>query len=323
MVNEEPYCIWEVDLKERKKEFLQSISGDYFRYLIKAHYENATDADDKWAAIALRNGYFHGLETLFSIMGGFLQAPNCMYAWIAKCSTGELRSLVSRVDRKDPTIVTKLNIKAAVSWESISDIVFRYYEPGTEKNIATRKHFANVWRRLAHEFLESHNIEEYNSLKHGFRIKPGGFGISCGIEREPGVPASREEMTTIGQSKYGSSFYLIDKLGKDAKKTRSLKSRRFSVNWEIEKVIQLTQLIAISIDNFSSILAILNGQQANEVKFFRPVDDEDFEKPWTYSSGVNNLSFNLILNESACKLCSKEELLEIIASWKVERTLNG
>ncbi len=33
VVNDEPYCIWEVDLKERNKEFLEGIDEDYFDYI--------------------------------------------------------------------------------------------------------------------------------------------------------------------------------------------------------------------------------------------------------------------------------------------------
>ncbi len=153
VVNKEPYCIWELDLKERNLEFINSLNPDYFEYLFKTHFENVDEENNILSSIALRNGYFHGLETLFSLIGALLQAPKCVYAWISKCSTSELRGLIYRINRLDSTIFARLNIKK-VSWESISDIVFKYYLPNTNKHKTTKKHFANLWQRLANEYID-------------------------------------------------------------------------------------------------------------------------------------------------------------------------
>lgn len=321
VVNNEPYCIWEIDLKERNLEFINSISPEYFKYLIKAHFENIEEEDDKWAAVALRIGYFHGLETLFSLIGAFLQAPNCVYAWLLRCPTAELRTLIQRINQSDQTIFTKLNIKN-INWQSISDAVFKFYLPGTEKNQKTTASFAVLWQRLSHEYLDVNNTEEYNSLKHGFRIKPGGFGLQVGIEHKYGVPPPAEEMQTVGYSRYGTAFYRLERIGKDLKKSRSFRSRRISINWEIEKVALLLQLIAISIENLVSVFKIANGIETSTVKFYRPAEDADFEKPWEYTSGVKDMSMDYIIEESQCKQTTKEDLLNMIKDEKVKRSKN-
>lgn len=94
VVNEEPYCIWEVDLPERNMEFLNGIDVEYFDYAIKVHLEAE---DEKRASIGLRTTLHHAIETLFSLLGAYIQAPDCAYAWIAKCSNKELRSVVTKV----------------------------------------------------------------------------------------------------------------------------------------------------------------------------------------------------------------------------------
>ncbi|MBU0634453.1 MAG: hypothetical protein KKB82_03275 [Candidatus Omnitrophica bacterium] len=315
IVNETPYCIWEVDLKNRNLEYINSINPAYFEYLLKTHFEKADEKDKMLASIALRNGYFHGLETLLSLIGAFLQAPKCVYAWISKCSTGELRKLVKRINCSDPTIVTNLNIKK-ISWESIGDIVFRYYLPNTDKQEKTKKLFAGFWQRLAYEFLDLNNINEYNSIKHGLRIKPGGFGLQAGIEHKPGVPVPLNEMKTVGYSEYGSSFFALEKVGSSEKNNQSLRSRKISVNWRIEKIALSLQLIAISIDNISSILKIINGVEASKVRFHRPVNDSDFEKPWSYSPGVTNMSMDFVIEDAWCKPTTKKELLNILNKQK-------
>jgi hypothetical protein len=315
VVNKEPYCIWEVDLKNRNLEFLNSVNPEYFEYLIRVHFEKVEENDDKWASVALRIGYFQALETLFSLIGAFLQAPDCAYAWISKCSIGELRELISRINKSDQAIFTKLNIKH-INWESISNSVFRFYLPKTEKNTRTSKCFANLWQRLSYEFLNKDNINEYNSLKHGFRIKPGGFGLRVGLEHEEGVSPPEEEMQTVGFSKYGTTFYNLERIGSLSNTNRSFRSRRVSINWRIENVALLLQLIAMSIQNIVSIIKIANGISPSNVKFYRTSEDADFEKPWTFSPGITNMSMDHLIEESHCKPLTKRELLNILKDKK-------
>ncbi len=107
VVNDEPYCIWEVDLEKRNLEFIEGIDVDYFEYLLNLHL-NAED--EKRAAIALRITLHHAVETFFSLLGAYIQAPDCAYAWVAKCHTEELRSLIKKVVDGDQKTFTKLNI---------------------------------------------------------------------------------------------------------------------------------------------------------------------------------------------------------------------
>ncbi|HXF90342.1 MAG TPA: hypothetical protein VNJ29_00265, partial [Candidatus Nitrosotenuis sp.] len=281
VVNEEPYCIWEVDLPGRNKEFLNGIDTDYFDYLVKVHVESN---DEKRAGIALRSTLHHAMETLFSLLGAYIQAPDCTYAWIAKCKNSELRDLVSKIDRSNRPLFTKLNIDK-VSWEAVAKCIFHRYMPQTQKNEEMTRLSAMLWRRLGHEFTDQIHIDEYNSLKHGFRVRSGGFSLGVGIEHEYGVPPPPEEMKMIGGSEFGTSFFNIEAVGK-VKRNRSIRSRRTSINWKIEKIILLIQLISMSITNVVSALKIANGVDPSTCKFNRPSKDSDFETPWQYSPAV-------------------------------------
>lgn len=44
VVNDEPYCVWEHDLKGRNKDFLESIDVEYFDYVLNT---NLTAEDEK------------------------------------------------------------------------------------------------------------------------------------------------------------------------------------------------------------------------------------------------------------------------------------
>lgn len=306
-VNDEPYCIWGWDLDERNKQFVDGLDPDYFDFLIRAFLE--TD-DDKRSAIALRTTLHHSLETLFSLMGALTQAPQCTYAWLAKCSTTALRAVIDRVSTGDKTLRTGWTF-SSVSWHQIAMLVFKHSGsdvPTVEKRVQL---FAELWHRLAHEFLEDDHVQEYNAIKHGLRLHAGGFTLAAGLEPSYGVAPPPEHIQTIGHSKYGSSFFRMERIGDE--KSRSLSSRRVSLNWPVEKVILLAQLTSMSIQNVIGALRIANGAAAGTVRFYWPSDDADFDRPWTYSTGVTNLSIDLVIPKEQIPALTKQELLDHLA----------
>lgn len=311
VVNEEPYCIWEVDLPARNMEFLDGIDTEYFDYVLKVHAEAE---DEKRASIALRTGLHHAMETMFSLLGAYIQAPDCVHAWVAKCSNKDLRELVKKVASFRNDLCTKLNIDK-VSWGNVADSVFRCYLPETEKNKKTAQLFASLWNRLAHEYTDKNHVDEYNSIKHGFRIRSGGFTLAVGLEHEHGVAPPSEEMKLVGKSEFGTTFFRIESIG-EGKGNRSLSSRRISLNWNIEKTILLLQLVSMSVTNIISALKIANGAQPGTCKFFRPQEDSDFEKPWSYSPGVTICNMDFVISEGQVSSVTKSELLKILTDAK-------
>ena len=72
-VVDEPYCLWEEDLKAHTLTFLNGFDTGYFDHLLEIHL----NADDEArSAMVLRVAYHHAMETLFSFLGAFLQAPS-------------------------------------------------------------------------------------------------------------------------------------------------------------------------------------------------------------------------------------------------------
>lgn len=307
MVNEEPYCLWEVDIRERNKEFLEGIDTEYFDYALMVHLKAD---DEKRASIALRTTLHHATETLFSLLGAYIQAPDCAYAWVAKCSNKDLRELLNKIRIGNKRLFTKLEIER-VTWSNVANSIFSGYLPNTERNKQTVKLFADLWLTLAHTFTEQNHIDEYNCIKHGFRIRSGGFSLAFGIEHEYGVPPPIEEMKTIGSSEFGTTFFKIESV-RPGKGDRNLISRRKSLNWTINRTILLIQLISCSINNVTSALKIANGAKAGTCKFLRPEEDAVFQKPWQFSSGVTNMNMDFVIDENLIPEISKQELLKII-----------
>ena len=299
------------DILKRNNEFLDGIDSEYFDYAVKLY---SMSDDEKHASIALRTTLYHAMETMFSLLGAYLQSPNCSYAWMAKCSNKDLRDIVRKINNSDSTLFKKLNI-AHVSWEHMAEAVFHNYLPGTEKHQRTIKQFALLWNRIADIFLDQNYIDEYNSIKHGFRIQSGGFTLTVGLEHEYGISPPPEEMKSLGGSEYGTTFFRIETIG-IKQGNRSLRSQRTSLNWRVEQVILLIQYISMSITNITSALKVVNGAAPGSCRFVRPQDDLDFEKPWSYSPGVSFCSMDYNIPEEQIIPLTKTELLQKIADAK-------
>lgn len=303
-VNDSPYCLWEVDGAARNRAFLDGLDPEYFSYLLDTYIETE---DEKRALVALKIALHHSIETLFSLLGAFIQAPDCAYAWIAKCSNSDLRVFVERVTRGDASLISKLRL-TDITWESVASAVFNTYQPGTERQAHTVEKFASLWRFLSHELLDQATIDEYNALKHGFRIRSGGFALAVGTEHTYGVPPPDSEMQMIGKSEHGATFLKIENMASHSLGPH-IRSRQTSVNWSIERVILQFQLVAMSINNVVSGLKVLNGYPAGTCKFLRPQEDADFDKPYNYSVGVTSANFDYVLDEDKLSPVTKAELL--------------
>ena len=299
-MNDQPYCSAAFDHRERNVEFLSNFDAESIDYSLRVHKEQE---DEQRAAMALRKEYHHALETFFSMLGAYLQAPDCVYAWLSKCSNKGLYDLVRKIQRKDD-VFSKWNMPT-VDWEEIACSVFRCYESGNkEKQSQTVELFAKSWRRLASEFLDKDRIDEYNSIKHGFRVASGGFTLAFGEEPSPGV--SPKAMHSLGGSKFGTSFFRISPC--EPKENRCITSRRISLNWRIEKVYGLLRLLSMSIKNVLTALTIANGTSSVECKFHRFVEDKEFDQPWNFSTGVTNCSFDRVIPTDQIPVLKKSDL---------------
>ena len=305
MVGKEPFCIWEVDLLEKNREFIKGIDCEYFDYVI----DRQMDSEDRQrAALSLKLALHHATETMFSLLGAYVQAPDCAYAWISKCSNHQLRDFLRSIGGSRAQTFTKLNIDS-VTWVEIAKSVLHGYLPNTKKSAKTAELYAKFWSRLKSEYLEQSNIDEYNSIKHGLRVRTGGYSLSVGVEHEYGITPPAEEMKVVGHSEFGSTYLKVVPIG-EGRSNRSFTSKQHSQNWRIEKISLLLQLVSMSITNITSALKLANGISGKDCKYRRPEKDSDFDLPWSYSCGMNNLSMNLVIPESEIFPTTKEELLK-------------
>jgi hypothetical protein len=307
VVDETPYCIWGWDLAEENQRFLEGIDAGYFAYLADAHGA-ALDGDHRHhAALALRAAYSQALETFFALLGAAIQAPQCPIGWILKYQIGELRSLVRKL-RSGGRIYSR--IAGPITWESLTSVILT---PNLDDASAQtiRRNYARLWRRFSLEFLDAAAHDEYNSIKHGLRARPGGFMLSVGLSDEPGVPPPDERMSPPSGSTFGTSFFEVEKVGADR---RNLQLCHTSLNWHPENLISGLELLSASIKNVLTHLQIQAGKPGSEFEFVSPEDEDSFEAPWRVSISYTRIRQNPSVRPEHIKPQSKDEILAAYGS---------
>jgi hypothetical protein len=300
--------VWEYDLPARNARFLEGLDVKYFEYLGSAHVAQFDGEQEARAAVGLRSAYHHSLETLFSLLGALTQAPECVPAWLPKCSNDALREVVSMLQRGDD-ILTQRG-RQPITFGSLAAAVHQYAWQNDQPLRATSERFGLLWQRLADDFLDPYHIAEYNSIKHGFRVAAGGFGLSIGLEHVSGVSPPDEEMKTIGYSPFGTTFFAVEPVPVgNHPKNRSFRVRRMSLNWRAEAMVQRLQLIQMSIGNVVGALRIMNGSAPGTILFHRPEDPSAFETAWNWSVGVTSINMDTLIEASDVAPTSTDELL--------------
>jgi hypothetical protein len=309
VVGEEPYCVWEWDLKERNLEFIGGLNPDFFKHIVGLNRENLDAEENQVAALAIRMAYFHGLETLFSLICATIQAPDCVVGWLQKYRLWQLRDLIKSISNQD-SIMTKLQFKK-ISWLGISNLVNSFKLEDEEKTRRIKEEFGNLWKRLADEILHKDYRFEYNSIKHGLRVVPGGVTVSIGEEKEYGVPPPREEFFSLGGSIYGSTFYIPQEILDQNRKHRKIHFRvkKQTCNWNPDTLRWRLLLISNSLRNIISYLRIVNGVNARTVQFSWPADLSVFQRAWEPMAGVTSFCVDAKISEEHISVFTPDDIV--------------
>jgi hypothetical protein len=319
VVYDKPYCVWEHDLADRNRQFLERLDPGYFRYVADTNFGLLDGDDDQRAAATIRTSYHHALETLFALICAVVQSPQCIPAWLQFYKTSQLLCLVADINSGTKSLMNRLGLKH-LSWCEIAEtmMVGKFDDENRAKE--TKQEFGTLWSRLSADFLDPSQRDEYNSIKHGFRAGLGGFQLVAGIEDKPGTPAKPEKMKPIGGSVYGTSFFVAERPSgfKAEKGDLNFRIRSVNLNWNPESLVLRLHLIALSIGNVVSFAKILNGLDPNLATFTRPTDASEFFRPWTSSVGVSSCSMDTIISGDDVTPMSKEQILASYADVDLE-----
>lgn len=309
-VGRRAHCVWEWNLYERNAEYLSALQPNYFGYLASKYGPDLEGDQKQFAAVGIRTAYGQALETFFALACAVIQAPRCVFGWMQLYRQNELEELVRAIGEGRECLAGVRPRPS--SWRDFASVCLTHLAlEDTEKEAAVKKGYGDLWPLFASDFLEDGAQEEYNNLKHGLRVRPGGFRLAIGREDTPGKPAPAERMVSLGGSEFGSSSFRRVRL---REKARHYRMQRVHRNWDPGEVGSRLQLLAMSMENLIGFARILNGEDPTTIKVVWPTPLGAFEHATRGLSGVRSLSMDTIVQEEDVHFFSDEEILRPYSS---------
>jgi hypothetical protein len=311
VIDEKPHCFWDENIPETNMRFINQIDPNYFEYVANVNFgilnnENKEQIDDKtrqYAAVTMRLAYSQGLEVLFSLLFASIQAPHCVVGWLLKYSNADLLNVVKKFrDYNEILHCFPITIRG---WDTLVELFFSGFDKEQKENLMPRiKGFALLWGQFSQDFLDSKFCDEYNSIKHGLRVYMGGFHLMIGPPQEQiGELTPIEKMETMAYSKFGTTFFVSERIDKTPNYVIHTQSR----NWDPENYYHALQLISVSLKNIIAYLKLINGNKES-LEYILPEDEEFYRKPWLIGSGMS-MGHKSTINTQKIPLLSKEDIM--------------
>jgi hypothetical protein len=297
MVNQRPRCVWEWGLPERQLESLDCLDPSYFLFQLELLNQLLDGEHKQKAACAIRALYWHSLETFFALVFAALQAPRATYAWLIEYRPGDLLDLVKRVSGGQE-IPMAFSIEH-LSWHQIANLLLPSKNNDQDFTDRMRTSFAEAWGRFSTEFVDPKCRAEYNTIKHGLRMKSSGFYLSIN------TGSSDEEMTSLGGSEFGAQFLLRESIGSHR---HHIRGRRQMENWNMQGTAERIEILVQSMNNIRGFLLHLNGGLPTGYTFHFPADPEVLKVPWMRGMGVQRMDFDMAIPVELIRPFSEEEI---------------
>ena len=304
VVDEKPYCLWDIDIPARNRELLQKIDPEYFRHLADINFDLLDKSQDKdnpsrqHAAISLRIAYSHALEVLFSLIGATIQAPDCVVGWLIKYRPGDIPKIVKKVTNNQP-LLSNFD-PTPRGWREVAEVVFSPAS-GTEQYDFLIEKFSGLWERFAYEFLDSDFQDEYNSAKHGFRAKAAGFFL---VIDDTNSPTLTGNPVVHANSEFGMSYFKDEKID-----NLNFIIHHQGNNWHPLNYAYALDLISTSLTNIIAFLSVTNGIDFKELSVSYPDDPAYFDKPWEIEqTGAFKITQSSQVNVDKVPRLSKEQI---------------
>jgi hypothetical protein len=257
-----PAVYWSWEFRRLQVDYLDGIDPEYFSYQVDLLAPELNGSNAQRAAVAIRTYYSQALETLFALLGSSVQSPLSPAPWMLHYKISDLCDLID-VIRQELSIRNRMSLPY-LSWKSIAEKITPW-----QIGDSTAEHIDAMvlaMRRFANEFQDDQFQEEYNSIKHGLRVRPGGSFLAFGIQHTPGVPASADQMNVMYSYRFGSSFL----------KSESLSERKFQYaffraarNWDYENISERVKIICACIGNTLAYLKLRNGFDPASIPFYQ------------------------------------------------------
>lgn len=301
---------WGEGLHQQNLEFLKSLDPGYFQFVADTcadQLDEPTKLDKptrQRAALMLRVVHGQAVESLMALIAALAQSPTFPVGWMLRYKVSELEAVIRSISEETP-FPSLLKVKP-VTWHSISTLVHSTL-PDEEQRVELTGKFASFWSGVAQEFLSDAFRDEYNSLKHGFRVMPGGFSASIGPPKPAGSPPSGpDEMKSLGSSEFGSS--LLKAVAIDGVEKHHCGVSMRLRNWNPEALMADLHLISCSLTNVVACLRMLSGFRPQELSLLWPETDAPFQVARRMLNQIETMSMGAGVTASAVRPVSHEDV---------------
>lgn len=243
---------WDTDAVGTNERFLSDIDPEYFLEVASCLMAKHEEDKSPRAALGIRQMYHHSLECMFSMACSLVQAHNYPIGWMLSYTNSQLRETVDAISHGRP-IPVRLGLDEP-RWSGLLISLLRRLDrsaPGTHAPALAEN--ALTLSTLARDLVSDVYADEYNSIKHGLRLRSGGFTLRFGLEEEPGKPAPEEAMELVAHSETGTSYY--KRLPFEIKGQYRISSR--CLNWDVETVLYRLHFASVWMANFRALLLMM------------------------------------------------------------------
>lgn len=258
-VNQRPYRIWSAASFPKEDTQIRNFDP-YFHVrtakLLASQLGSGVESDS--ASLGIRT--MHGLatEAFFSLLFATLQAPDYPFAWVSLCRPEELVALVTSV-KENKSFPHRFQFKEP-SWLVIARTLLPLETHTAEENAnANQVHssFAESWAELSSDFLTDAYKQEFNALKHGFRLQSASPVVAFG-------------KLSLPTAEHGSLFPVAIRHKNKSDVVFKMTTR----SWSANSLLGTLDLIAWSMANLVSVLKVMHGIE-EELELWIP-SKEDF-----------------------------------------------
>ena len=291
--------MWSDSPQERNREFLEGLDPGYFKYVAGLFEREIQGESKQYAVLSLRLAYAQALETLFALLGAAIQAPHCPLGWIMAYTNREIHDLVRSVSAGSGVMASGFH---PTSWLDVSKHVLLFETEDPQRDASVRSEFGEAWARLAHDFSDVSGSEEYNSIKHGFRARLGGFDLTLAPVGHDAPPLLQSK------SEFGTKSFSLKWLDKQNGNFCVIDSWR---NWDPVSLVVRLELIAMSILNVRSFLLVRQRLGAPEVRFEWADNPDQIQLAWKTDFLIASLSGGLVLEPEDIDPVTKARILAL------------
>lgn len=305
------------DIKERNKRLVENYAAGFFEDVAAGLHHQFQAADPRTdkkkrnhLSAALRLVYGQASEAFFAVLFAALQAPLCPIGWLQEYRRSDIVKLISLLDEGRADDLFRVTLKGH-GWSGISNTINDIEDGQTFTRESVVRNFSVFWKKLGAEYSDEKQNAEYNQIKHGFRISPGGFNLSVG--------ESPHSMEPLGGSAFGSEIHRLLPLknSPDRKATSVFGLRRTLFNWDVDRLVARISLIASSLHNVLEFLKAIQRGSMGSAEFEFDGDPNSFDMAAIPILGVSSLDIDHEIEYQPTFEPDRESLLQDYKTNKI------